>query len=275
MVLFKEKRIIGIILIIAIIGIALGYKFLYRGQPNEEIIKNENNNEINILQEDATKNDTINNINTIEKVENNIVSEDSKIESEKKNNVTANKANKNNTKEDKNTSKEDNTKEQVNKETEKVKEEKEETTTSENKVTTNQTSNNDVKEEVETNTNEEKNEEKIDTNIDNETKEEIIDTKEQEEEQEPAEENVEKYIINTEVIQKMKKIIMDNPSEYMTKYGYTIIDNDSTITEKTNQFTFSELNVKSKIKTRFGTIKIYARDYYCNNEYVSTQCFIY
>jgi len=277
MVLFKEKRkvVIGIIFILAIITVAFGCEFFYYGKANEEIIRNENNNEINILQEDETKNETINISNATENIENDIVTEDSKKESEKKNNIIANKENKNNPKEDKNTSKENNIKEQAKKETE---EKNEEITTSESKEIVNQTSNNDVKEETKADSNEEK----LDINISNENnndtkeeKQEIVDTKEQETEQEPAEEIVEKYIINTEIIQKIKKIILDNPSEYMTKYGYTIIDNDSTITEKTNQFTFSELNVKSKIKTRFGTIKIYARDYYCDNEYVSTQCFIY
>ena len=42
----------------------------------------------------------------------------------------------------------------------------------------------------------------------------------------------------------------------------------------TNQFTYTEDRVKQKITWKFGTIKIYAEDYYCNGQYIMTECYI-
>lgn len=84
----------------------------------------------------------------------------------------------------------------------------------------------------------------------------------------------EKYVINEDMITKMKTTIEKKPSTLMQKHGYTVVV-DSSITELTNQFTYSDMRLISKLKDSFGTIKIYARDFYIDGEYVSTQCFIY
>ena len=76
------------------------------------------------------------------------------------------------------------------------------------------------------------------------------------------------------MINKIIKVINDNPSDWMIKNGYTVIQ-DSSITALTNQFNFSELRVKNKILYKFNTIKVYAHDYYNNGEYIMTQCYIF
>lgn len=85
--------------------------------------------------------------------------------------------------------------------------------------------------------------------------------------------NVEEYRINQTMIETIKSVINNNPSEDMKTYGFELVV-DSSIPQLTNEFTYSESRVKSKIAYKFGTIKIYARDYYCNGNYISTQCFI-
>ena len=72
---------------------------------------------------------------------------------------------------------------------------------------------------------------------------------------------------------KMKNYIMNNPSDDMKAYGFEVVV-DSSIVELTNQFTYTEQRMRDQLKWRFGTIKIYARDYYYNGEFVITQCFI-
>ena len=60
----------------------------------------------------------------------------------------------------------------------------------------------------------------------------------------------------------------------MIEFGFeTIID--SSIVSKTNYFTYSEKRLDSKLKNSFGTIRIYARDFYVNGKYVQTECFLY
>ena len=83
-----------------------------------------------------------------------------------------------------------------------------------------------------------------------------------------------KYIRNDTMIQKIKSTIENNITEDMKKYGYTIIV-DSSIKEKTNQFTFSEKRVISNIKYSFGAIRIYAEDYYSGESLIMTECYIY
>ena len=75
--------------------------------------------------------------------------------------------------------------------------------------------------------------------------------------------NEEKYIRNDTIINKIKSVINNNPSEYMKTYGYNIVV-DNSIKEHCNQFTFTENRIKSYIKYCFGTIRIYAEDYYKN-----------
>lgn len=83
----------------------------------------------------------------------------------------------------------------------------------------------------------------------------------------------EEYKINEQMINKIKLIIENNETADMKTYGYEIVV-DSTIPELTNEFTFTEQRVINKITWKCGIIKIYARDYYFNGNYISTQCFI-
>lgn len=83
----------------------------------------------------------------------------------------------------------------------------------------------------------------------------------------------EEYKINKSKIAEIENIIKNNPSDDMLLYGYEVVV-DSSIVNMTNQFTFTEKRVKDKIAWKFGTIRIYAQDYYCNGEYVCTECFI-
>ena len=87
-------------------------------------------------------------------------------------------------------------------------------------------------------------------------------------------ENTSYYKRNDQMIEKIRNAIIRNESEDMKEYGYEIIV-DSSIKEKTNQFTFTENRVKSSIVNRFGTIRIYAEDYYVNNQLIMTECYIF
>ena len=84
---------------------------------------------------------------------------------------------------------------------------------------------------------------------------------------------VEEYRINEKKIAEIRNIINSNPSEDMKLYGYEIVV-DSSITEVTTQFTFTEKRVKDKIAWKFGTIRIYAQDYYRNGQYITTECYL-
>lgn len=83
----------------------------------------------------------------------------------------------------------------------------------------------------------------------------------------------EEYKINEKKIAEIRNIINSNPSEDMKLYGYEIVV-DSSITEITTQFTFTEKRVKYKITWKFGTIRIYAQDYYRNGQYITTECYL-
>ena len=83
----------------------------------------------------------------------------------------------------------------------------------------------------------------------------------------------EEYKINEKKIAEIRNIINSNPSEDMKLYGYEIVV-DSSITEVTTQFTFTEKRVKDKIVWKFGTIRIYAQDYYRNGQYITTECYL-
>ena len=83
----------------------------------------------------------------------------------------------------------------------------------------------------------------------------------------------EEYKINENKIAEIRNIINTNPSEDMKLYGYEIVV-DSSITEVTTQFTFTEKRVKDKIVWKFGTIRIYAQDYYRNGQYITTECYL-
>lgn len=129
-------------------------------------------------------------------------------------------------------------------------------TLSSNKTTENQEKKDDVQED----TKDEKN-----TNLE-ETKEEII--------QEPSKSvPIEEYKVNNDMINRMKNYILNNPSEDMKNYGFEVVV-DSSITEQTNQFTYTEQRMRDKLNLRFGTIRIYALDYYYNGNLVMTECFI-
>ena len=83
----------------------------------------------------------------------------------------------------------------------------------------------------------------------------------------------EEYKTNDTMINTIRNVINSNQSEDMKLYGYNIVV-DNSIVELTNQFTYTEQRLLNKIKYKYGTIRIYARDYYCNGQYVTTQCFI-
>ena len=116
------------------------------------------------------------------------------------------------------------------------------------------------------------------------TKEEKIQNKETKQEESIQKEEIkheekpvvpqEKYIRNDMMIAKIKSIIESNVTEDMKTYGYTIIV-DSSIKERTNQFTFTENRVKSAICNKFGTIRIYAEDYYSGGQLIMTECYIF
>ena len=83
----------------------------------------------------------------------------------------------------------------------------------------------------------------------------------------------EEYKANNQMINKIKEIIKNNETDDMKMYGYDVVV-DNTIPNITNEFTFSEQRVINKLTLKFGTIRIYARYYYNNGVYISTQCFI-
>ena len=83
----------------------------------------------------------------------------------------------------------------------------------------------------------------------------------------------EEYKTNDTMINTIRNVINSNQSEDMKLYGYNIVI-DSSIVEDTSQFTYTEQRVIDKIKYKFGTIRIYARDYYNNGQYICTQCYI-
>lgn len=85
--------------------------------------------------------------------------------------------------------------------------------------------------------------------------------------------NEEKYVRNDAMINRIKEVINNNPSEYMKNFGYEVVV-DSSIKELTNQFTFTETRVKGFINFKFGTIRIYAEDYYKNGQLIMTECYI-
>lgn len=122
------------------------------------------------------------------------------------------------------------------------------------------------------------NEKKNEPNKEVKTENKVIqkdETKQQQTSDTKKEENVKKeeYKRNNRMIEKMKNIIQKNETEDMKKYGYEIVV-DSSIKKMTNQFTYTEDRVKQKITWKFGTIKIYAEDYYCNGQYIMTECYI-
>lgn len=81
------------------------------------------------------------------------------------------------------------------------------------------------------------------------------------------------YVYNAQMTQQLVDIINNNPSQFMQQYGFTV-STDSSITSLTNQFTFAENRVIEKIQNKFGTIRVYAQDYYLNGEYLFTECYI-
>ena len=83
----------------------------------------------------------------------------------------------------------------------------------------------------------------------------------------------EEYKTNDTMINTIRNVINSNQSEDMKLYGYNIVV-DSSIIDVTSQFTYTEQRVIDKIKYKFGTIRIYARDYYNNGQYICTQCYI-
>ena len=90
----------------------------------------------------------------------------------------------------------------------------------------------------------------------------------------PVAKDEEKYVRNDAMINRIKQVIESNESEYMKTYGYNVIV-DSSIKGQANQFTFTETRVKAYIEYCFGTIRIYAEDYYRNGQLIMTECYLY
>ena len=109
------------------------------------------------------------------------------------------------------------------------------------------------------------------------TKEESIQTVPETPKQEVVKEQSvmigEEYKTNDAMINTIKNVINSKQSEDMKLYGYNIVV-DSSIVDITSQFTYTEQRVIDKIKYKFGTIRVYARDYYNNGQYICTQCYI-
>lgn len=82
-----------------------------------------------------------------------------------------------------------------------------------------------------------------------------------------------KYVRNDTMINQIKQIIKNNETQDMKDFGYNIVV-DSSIKNSTNQFTFAESRVINSIRNKFGTIRIYAEDYYNNGQFIMTQCYI-
>ena len=85
--------------------------------------------------------------------------------------------------------------------------------------------------------------------------------------------STEEFKPNMQMAQTMMNIINSSPSQFMIDNGYSVII-DSSIVTQTNQFTFTEQRVKDKTVWKCGTIKVYARDYYVNGNYVWTECYL-
>ena len=120
-------------------------------------------------------------------------------------------------------------------------------------------------------------ENKNNSNTPQQTKEESIQVQPETPKQEVVKEQSviigEEYKINDAMINSIKNIINSNQSEDMKLYGYNIVV-DSSIVETTSQFTYIEQRVIDKIKYKFGTIRIYVRDYYNNGQYITTECYV-
>ena len=85
--------------------------------------------------------------------------------------------------------------------------------------------------------------------------------------------NTEKYVRNDEMINKIRGVMQNNESDFMKQYGYNIVV-DSSIKAQTNQFTYTESRVINYLKYKFGTIRIYAEDYYKSGNLIMTMCYI-
>ncbi len=85
--------------------------------------------------------------------------------------------------------------------------------------------------------------------------------------------NKESFKENTAIINEIRNIINANPSTYMKQLGYNIVV-DSSIVNLTTGFTYTQTRVRNAIANSFGTIRIYARDYYVGNELRWTEGFI-
>lgn len=122
-----------------------------------------------------------------------------------------------------------------------------------------------------------KQENKNNNNTPQPTKEESIPLQPETPKQEVVKEETvtlgEEYKTNDTMINTIRNVINSNQSENMQLYGYNIVV-DSSIVEITSQFTYTEQRVIDKIKYKFGTIKIYTRDYYNNGQFICTQCYI-
>ncbi len=100
----------------------------------------------------------------------------------------------------------------------------------------------------------------------------ITNEKEEQKQEEKKAERVVTFKRNDKYIQKIHNYFTNHESDDMKQYGYKIVI-DSSIINQTSGFTYSELNM-SGYTNKAGTIRIYARDYFLNGNYVETQCFV-
>lgn len=99
-----------------------------------------------------------------------------------------------------------------------------------------------------------------------------ISNKKEEKQEEKKAERIVTFKRNDTYIQKIENYLTIHESEDMKKYGYTI-QKDEKIVNQTTGFTYSDINM-SGYTNKAGTIRIYARDYFLNGNYVETQCFV-
>ena len=253
-----KKIFMKILIMVVILILILGIMF-FKIKKEKDITDNIEKQEFDISRSDATEN--INETNT------EIAPEENKTEeTESKMNETENISIEQQTNSEKINITGTNKKKENNVETQSI-------AKNENKKA--EIAKSEVKTETKNSKTDTKQEEKTETVTTNNTNKTNTEEKipEQKKEETKAE-NTSYYKRNDQMIEKIRNAIIRNESEDMKEYGYEIIV-DSSIKEKTNQFTFTENRVKNSIVNRFGTIRIYAEDYYVNNQLIMTECYIF
>lgn len=237
-----KKILIGILLISVLIGGVFIYLYLnkditskeFYSENQENIIAEDNQAEENIIVVEPPDVNSFNEKASENNKDNEVVLNDKQVDNKNEVKTTENK-------------KEKNTNNNL-----------------ENKIETPKKEDNKPKEEISNIPKEESKQENITPKPIEKPKEEPVEIPKQDEHT---------YKYNASIVEKIKNDIKNNESTYMQQYGYNIVVDQSIITQ-TNQFTYTDIRVKSMIKNKFGTIKIYARDYYLNGNYMYTEAYI-